>query len=367
MDTSVLSELNIRSVTVPNRFMMAPMCQYSCETRDGMATEWHHVHYGSRAVGKAGIVMTESAAVEPEGRISPYDLGIWTDDHARSLSRTAEFVRSRGSIPAIQLAHAGRKACTDRPRRGDGRPVSLDDGGWEVVAPTGHPWPYEDGTAPPTHRLTRSGIDSVVKSFREAAGRATRNGFEAVEIHAAHGYLLHQFLSPVTNQRQDEYGGSFENRTRFLREVVTAVRKEIGEKLPLFVRISATDWLPDEPSWDVDQSVRLAEQLASLDVDLIDVSAGGIRPDVDMVWAGPNYQVTYAERIRKETTADILVGAVGGIKTAQQAEALVRNERADLAIIGRKFLSDPYFPINAAKELGESEEIPPPAQLERGF
>ncbi|MFB6081581.1 MAG: NADH:flavin oxidoreductase/NADH oxidase [Halanaeroarchaeum sp.] len=366
MTTDLFSDLSIRDVTVPNRTMVSPMCQYSCEDRDGLATDWHHVHLGSRAVGGAGIVMAEATAVEPRGRISPEDLGIWSDEHADALRSTTAFIRQAGSVPGIQLAHAGRKAATRRPWEG-GDPLQPDQGGWEVVAPSDRPFPYEDATAPPTRRLSREEIGDVVGSFRAAARRAVDAGFQIVEIHAAHGYLLHEFLSPVSNRRDDAYGGDFDGRTRFLREVTTAVREEIGPDVPLFVRISATDWLDDRDSWTPEQSVRLADDLAPLGVDLIDVSSGGISPDQSIDWTGPNYQTRFAERIRSETASDVLVGSVGGIRTAEQAQELLLNQRADLAIVGREFLRDPYFPLHAAQQLGEADRLQPPVQYRRGF
>ncbi|MFB6153604.1 MAG: NADH:flavin oxidoreductase/NADH oxidase [Halodesulfurarchaeum sp.] len=365
MAAGPFSDLQIRGVTVPNRFMVSPMCQYSVDDCDGVPTEWHHVHYGTRAVGGAGIVMTEATAVEPEGRITPYDIGLWNDEQVEALSRSTSFIEEQGSIPAVQLGHAGRKAATDRPWKGGG-PLQPDEGGWEVLSPTGEPWPYEE-EAPPTRKLSRSDIQSVVDAFRAAAERAIAAGFEIIEIHAAHGYLLHQFLSPVTNHRDDAYGGSFEARTRLLREVCSGVREAVGEEIPLFVRISATDWMPDRDSWTPVQSVRLADRLAEIGVDLVDVSAGGIHPDLEIPWNGPNFQVPYAERIRNETESDVLVGAVGRIETPQQAAALVRNERTDLVIMGRAFLREPYFPLHAAQELGETDALEPPVQYRRGF
>ncbi|MFW5918619.1 MAG: NADH:flavin oxidoreductase/NADH oxidase [archaeon] len=366
MTADLFSDLSIRGTTVPNRTMVSPMCQYSCEDRDGLATDWHHVHLGSRAVGGAGIVMSEATAVEPRGRISPEDLGIWSDEHAAALAETTAFIRAQGSVPAIQLAHAGRKASTSRPWEGHG-PLQPSEGGWDVVAPSANPWPYEDEPAPETQRLSTEDIADVVESFRVAARRAVDAGFEILEIHGAHGYLIHEFLSPVTNDRDDDYGGNFENRTRFLREIVAAIRDEVDGDVPLFVRISATDWLDDRDSWTPAQSVRLADDLAEIGVDLIDVSTGGISPDQDIDWLGPNYQERFAERIREETDADVLVGAVGGIRTAEQAQALISNGRADLAIVGREFLRDPYFPLHAAQTLGEGDRLEPPAQYRRGF
>lgn len=362
----VLSSFDVRDVTAPNRFVVSPMCQYSCDDRDGLATDWHRVHLGARAVGGAGIVLTEATAVEERGRISPEDLGIWSDDHRDALEPVARFIAEQGSVPGIQLAHAGRKASTQRPFDGY-RPLTPDEGGWTAAAPTDTPYPYEDDARVETMQLTTDEVEGIVESFRAGARRAKEAGFEIAEVHAAHGYLLHEFLSPVTNDRDDEYGGSFENRTRLVREVTEAVRDEMGDARGVFVRISATDWLPDRDSWTPGQSVRLADQLHDVGADLIDVSTGGIHPDQQIEWTGPNYQVRFAERINQETESDIGVGAVGGIETGQQADALVRNGRADLAIIGRKFLDDPYFPLHAARELGRLDEIDVPRQYGRGF
>jgi 2,4-dienoyl-CoA reductase-like NADH-dependent reductase (Old Yellow Enzyme family) len=376
MTDDLFAPLTLRGTEIPNRVMVSPMCQYSCEERDGLATDWHFQHLASRAVGGAGVVMTEATAVEPRGRISPEDLGIWSDDHADALRPITDFIRGRGSVPAIQLAHAGRKASTSRPWEGH-RPLQPDDGGWETIAPSG-PWPYAEADAPPTRMMTREDIDDVIDAFRAAAERSLDAGFEIPEIHAAHGYLLHEFLSPVANEREDDYGGSFENRTRLLREVTTAVREVWPDDKPVFVRISATDWLSDRDSWTVEQSIRLADDLAVLGkdeaensaevgVDLIDVSAGGVHPDQRVPSTGPEYQVPYARRIRDESDADIAVGAVGGITTPEQADALVRNGRADLAIVGRKHLRDPYFTLNAARALGATDRVDVPPQYRRAF
>ncbi|MBX0323911.1 NADH:flavin oxidoreductase/NADH oxidase [Halomicroarcula sp. F13] len=364
--TALFSPLDLRETTIPNRVMVSPMCQYSCENRDGLATDWHRTHLGSRAVGGAGLVMTEATAVEPRGRISPEDLGIWSDEHAAALEPVTEFARGQGSVPAIQLAHAGRKASTSRPWDGHD-PLQPEEGGWETVGPSGEPWPYEDGEAPPTEKLDQDGIEGVIRSFRAAAERARDAGFEIAEVHAAHGYLLHEFCSPVTNHREDDYGGDFEGRTRLVREVTAAVREVWPDGKPVFVRISATDWLPDRESWTVDDSVRLADRLAAAGADLIDVSGGGIHPDSRPDYAGPNYQLRYAERIRAETESDVAVGAVGGITTAEQAEAIVANDRADLAIVGREHLRDPYFAMHAAEALDATDEIEGPPQYRRAF
>ncbi|GAA0200620.1 NADH:flavin oxidoreductase/NADH oxidase [Halobacterium noricense] len=335
------------------------MCQYSC-TEDGLATDWHRVHLGSRATGGAGIVMTEATAVEPRGRISPNDLGIWSDEHADALEPVARFIRERGSVPAIQLAHAGRKASKSRPWEGS-TPLQPDEGGWETVAPSADTWPY-DAEPPEIREMTKDDIGTVVDAFATAAEYSLDAGFEIAEVHAAHGYLLHEFLSPVANHREDEYGGRFENRIRIVREVTETVREIWPDDKPVFVRISATDWLPERDSWTVSDSVRLADRLSDV-ADLIDVSAGGLHPDQRIPSSGPNYQVPYAERIREQT--DLPVGAVGGISEPAQADALIRNERADLAIVGREHLRDPYFTLHAAEALGAEDRIEWPQQYRR--
>ncbi|WP_276250367.1 NADH:flavin oxidoreductase/NADH oxidase [Haloarcula rara] len=362
---ALFTPLTLRETTIPNRVMVSPMCQYSCDARDGVATDWHRTHLTSRAVGGAGLVMTEATAVEARGRISPEDLGIWTDEQTAALAPITEFVRDQGSVPGIQLAHAGRKASTSRPWDGH-EPLKPDAGGWDVVGPSEEPWPYDD-KAPTTERLTRDDIESVVDSFRAAAERALAAGFEVAEVHAAHGYLLHEFCSPVTNHREDGYGGDFEGRTRLTREVTAAVRAVWPDDRPVFVRISATDWLPERESWTVADSVRLADDLADVGADLIDVSGGGISPNSWPENPGPNYQLPYAERIRRETEADITVGAVGGITTPEQAEAIIANDRADLAIVGREHLRDPYFTLHAAQALDATDDIEGPPQYRRAF
>jgi len=361
--SDLFETLTLRDTEIPNRVMVSPMCQYSCEARDGLATEWHRQHLESRAVGGAGLVMSEATAVEARGRISPEDLGIWSDEHRDALEPITEFVREQGAVPGIQLAHAGRKASKSRPWEGS-EPVAPADGGWDVVGPSGNPWPYED-EPPTTTRLSTSEIEEVVDSFRAAARRAEEAGFEVAEVHGAHGYLLHQFLSPVTNDRTDEYGGSFENRTRLIREVTAAVREVWPDDKPVFVRLSATDWLPEQESWDIENTVALASALSELGADLIDVSGGGITPESHPERSGPNYQVEYAERVKENS--DAAVGAVGGITEPAQADALIRNGRADLAILGREHLRDPYFTLHAARELDATERVDVPAQYERAF
>ncbi|RLM59864.1 NADH:flavin oxidoreductase/NADH oxidase [Halobellus sp. Atlit-31R] len=359
MTDSLFTPLTLAGTTIPNRVAMSPMCQYSAP--EGRATDWHRVHLGSRAVGGAGVVMTEATAVSPAGRISPTDLGIWSDEHAEALRDTVAFVREQGSVPGIQLAHAGRKGSTVPPWDGGG-PIPPADGGWETLAPSADPYPHPDGEPVPTREMSHDDIDRVTAQFRRAAERARDVGFQIAEVHLAHGYLLHEFLSPVTNHRGDEYGGSFENRARFSLEVTRAVREVWPDDRPVFVRISATDWLPDRESWTLDDSARLAPLLADAGADLIDVSSGGIHPDQQIPETGPGYQIPYAERVNGAT--DVAVGAVGGITTPQQADQLVRNGRADLAIVGREHLRNPYFALEAAHELGVDVEWP--KQYERG-
>ena len=335
--------LVIQDVTFANRVFVSPMCEYS--STDGYATDWHFVHLGSRAVGGAGLVLTEATAVLPEGRISPQDLGIWSDDHIEPLARIVRYIHEQGSVAGMQLAHAGRKASTYRPWDGNGA-ILEKDGGWnDVVAPSAlrftdsYPMPKE---------LSIDAIKNITSAFAAAARRACEAGFRVIEIHAAHGYLLHEFLSPLSNHRADAYGGSFENRTRLLRETVAAVRKSWPERAPLFVRISATDWV--EGGWDIEQSVELARQLKELGVDLMDCSSGGNVPRAQIP-VGPGYQTAFADQIRRE--ANILTGAVGMITSPIQAEQIVTTGQADAVIIAREFLRDPYWPLRAARELGQ--------------
>ncbi|MFD1586551.1 NADH:flavin oxidoreductase/NADH oxidase [Halorientalis brevis] len=365
MTADLFTPLTLAETEIPNRVMVSPMCQYSCEDRDGLATDWHFQHLASRAVGGAGVVMTEATAVEPRGRISPEDLGIWSDEHADALAETTAFVRDQGSVPAIQLAHAGRKASTSRPWEGHD-PLQPGDGGWEVVGPTDEPYPYE-ADAPPTSAMTTEDIADVRESFADAARRARDAGFEIAEVHAAHGYLLHEFLSPVTNTREDEYGGDFEGRVRFPLEVIEAVREVWPSDLPVFVRISATDWLPDRESWTVEQSIRFADRAAAAGADLIDVSCGGVHPDQEVPSAGPGYQIRYGRQLREGVESDVAIGAVGGITTPEQADSLVRNGRADLAIVGREHLRDPYFTLHAAQQLDREDAVEVPPQYRRAF
>jgi 2,4-dienoyl-CoA reductase-like NADH-dependent reductase (Old Yellow Enzyme family) len=335
--------LPIRDVTLANRVVVSPMCQYS--STDGYANDWHFVHLASRAVGGAGLVFTEATAVLPEGRISPQDLGIWKDEHIEPLARIVNFIHKQGSVAGIQLAHAGRKASTYRPWSGHGM-IPETEGGWSnVVAPSA--LRFADHYPMPK-ALSVEGIKNIVSAFAAAARRACEAGFRVIEIHAAHGYLLHEFLSPLSNKRTDEYGGSFENRTRMLRETVPAVRRSWPEGAPVFVRISATDWV--EGGWDIQQSVELARQLKELGADLIDCSSGGNVMQAQIP-IGPGYQTPFAEQIRRE--ANILTGAVGMITSSTQGAHIIGTGQADAVIIAREFLRDPYWPLRAARELGE--------------
>ena len=344
----LLDPFPIRDLIFANRIFVSPMCEYS--STDGYANDWHLVHLGSRAVGGAGLVFTEATAVLPEGRISPQDLGIWKDDHIEFLARIVRFINVQGSLAGMQLAHAGRKASTYRPWEGNGG-IPESAGGWKkVLAPSAIP--FADNYPMP-QALTIDGIQEVVRAFAAAARRVCEAGFRVIEIHAAHGYLIHEFLSPLSNDRTDAYGGSFENRTRILREVVAAVRQVWPERAPLFVRISATDWV--DGGWDIQQSVDLARQLRGLGVDLIDCSSGGLVPQA-RIPVGPGYQTPFAERIRRE--ADILTAAVGMITSPSQAEHVVAGGQADAVLLAREFLRDPYWPLRAARELGQTISWP---------
>ena len=335
--------LAIRDITFANRVFVSPMCQYS--STDGYANDWHFVHLGSRAVGGAGLVFTEATAVLPEGRISPQDLGIWMDDHIEPLARIVRFVHGQGSVAGMQLAHAGRKASTYRPWSGLGT-IPESNGGWNnVVAPSAFAFADQ---YPMPQALSIDGIKNIVSAFANAARRACEAGFDVIEIHAAHGYLIHEFLSPLSNHRTDVYGDSFENRTRILREIVTAVRGTWPERAPLFVRISASDWV--DGGWDIQQSVELARRLKELGADLIDCSSGGNVPHA-RIPVGPGYQTHFAEQIRRE--ADILTGTVGMITSPVQAEHIIATGQADAVIIARELLRDPYWPLRAARELAQ--------------
>jgi 2,4-dienoyl-CoA reductase-like NADH-dependent reductase (Old Yellow Enzyme family) len=348
-ETDLLSPLMIRGVTFRNRIVMSPMCQYSAE--EGMADDWHLVHLGSRAVGGAALVIVEATAVTRDGRISPCDLGIWSDEHIEPLARIARFVHRQGAIAGIQLAHAGRKGSSEPPWKG-GAYVPPAAGGWTVAGPS--PIPFHEGGPVPV-ALDQAGIDAVVDAFEAAGRRALAAGFRVLEIHAAHGYLLHEFLSPLSNQREDEYGGSLENRMRLTLRVAERVRGLMPEDLPLFVRISATDWA--EPGWDVEQSIELAKRLKELGVDLIDASSGGTLPKARIPVA-KGYQVPFARRIRDE--ARILTGAVGLITEPQHADEIITGGDADLVFLARELLREPYWALKAQHELGEEPAWPVP-------
>lgn len=344
--TCLFSSLRIKDIEFKNRIFVSPMCQYSSE--EGMPTDWHLVHLGSRAVGGAALVMVEATAVSPKGRISPSDSGIWSDKHAQAFSRITTFIKSQGSIPAIQIAHAGRKASTASPWQA-GNPLTLNEGGWEVIGPSAIAF---DKNYPVPKELTEKEIEEEVNNFAQAAKRAFNAGFEVLEIHMAHGYLLHEFLSPLSNKREDNYGGSFENRTRFPLMVAKAVRENWPNSLPLFVRISATDWV--ENGWDLNQSIKFCSLLKNIGVDLIDCSSGGLLPRVNIPVA-PNYQVPFAQAI---TEIPIYTGAVGCITEPIQAEQIISNSQADVVFLARELLRNPYWPLQAAKELGVDIEWP---------
>lgn len=380
----LFTPLGIRDIYLKNRIVVSPMCQYSAS--DGFADDWHLVHLGSRAVGGAGLIITEATAVSPEGRISPHDLGIWKDEHIAGLRRIVQFVRGQGSEIGIQLAHAGRKASMPAPWNGN-KVIPETQGGWTVVAPSAIPFNEHYGMPA---ALTLEGIQQVIADFRTAAHRAMRAGFKVVEIHAAHGYLIHQFLSPLSNHRQDEYGGSFENRVRLLLKIIEAVRTVWPLVYPLFVRISATDWV--EGGWGEEESKQMAMLLKDREVDLIDCSSGGLvsagsliptnvtgsrqtsdngpsaKPPVAVlatspkIPVGPGYQVPFADSIRK--ASGIMTGAVGMITDAAQAESILSSGQADVVIIAREMLRDPYFPLHAAMEL-DYKELHWPLQYER--
>lgn len=333
------------------------MCQYSAE--DGLANDWHLVHLGARAAGGAGLVIAEATAVEARGRISPNDLGLWSDAHVEPLARVARFLRSQGAVAAVQLAHAGRKASTARPWDG-GKPVGADKGGWtDIVAPSATP--FNEGYRTP-HALSAGEIAGIVRAFAQAAQRADAAGFDMVEVHGAHGYLLHSFLSPLSNTRADAYGGSFDNRTRIMIEVVRAIRAVWPERKPLAVRLSATDWL--EGGWTVQDSVALARHLKTEGVDLVDCSSSGAVP-VAPVPVGPGYQVPLAETVRRE--AGVATAAVGLIGAPQHADEIVRNGRADVVLLARELLRDPHWPLRAAQVLGHKASAVAPPQYARAF
>ncbi len=352
MATKLFSTLKLRAVEFRNRIFVSPMCQYSCA--DGLPTDWHLVHLGSRAVGGAGLVIMEATSVTPEGRITPYDMGLWNDAQRDAMLPITRFIAAQGAMPGIQLAHAGRKASTAQPWHGGG-PVAPADGGWQTVAPS--PLAFDEGYAMP-RELTVGDLDALTKRYADAARRAAVAGFRVVELHLAHGYLLHQFLSPLTNQRRDEYGGSFDGRVRLPLRVVKAVRDAWPDDLPLFVRISATDWV--EGGWDLGQSVALARLLKDAGVDLVDCSSGGLVPHANIA-VGPGYQVPFASAVRSQV--GIATGAVGLITDPKQAERILQDGDADAVLLAREMLRDPYWPMHAARALGE--EIAWPAQYVR--
>ncbi len=346
---NLFEPLRLREVEFTNRIFVSPMCQYSCV--DGMANDWHFVHLGSRAVGRAAAVLTEAAAITAEGRISPDDLGIWSDAHIEPLHRIFSFISRQGSVPGMQLAHAGRKSSTSAPFKG-GRPLAPEQGGWNpILAPSAIP--FADGYQTP-QELTKPEIKRIIAAFAESAKRAEVAGAKVIELHGAHGYLLHEFLSPASNHRKDEYGGSFENRIRFVCELVDAVRNVWPEKYPLFMRISATDWI--EGGWTPDESVALARVLKTQGVDLFDCSSGG-NVSRAKIPVGPGYQVEFAEKVRRE--AGVLTGAVGMIVDPAQADQIIRSSQADVVFLARQFLRDPYWPLKAARTLGHDMQWPP--------
>jgi 2,4-dienoyl-CoA reductase-like NADH-dependent reductase (Old Yellow Enzyme family) len=348
----LFSPLTIKSVTIPNRIVVSPMCQYSCE--DGFANNWHLVHLGTRAVGGAGLIIQEATAVLPEGRISYADMGLWKDEHIKKLKEINDFIHAQGSIAGIQLAHAGRKASAEVAWRG-GRQIQEGPNSWQTVAPS--PIPFHEKDKIP-HELSKAEIRQIVQAFVDAAKRCVAAGYKVIEIHAAHGYLIHEFYSPLSNHREDEYGGTFENRIRLLLEIIAAIQSVWPNDLPLFVRISATDWVED--GWTIDDSVTLAKILKSKGVDLIDVSSAANIPKAPIPIA-PNYQVPLAAKIKKD--AQIATGAVGLITAAHQAENILLYNDADLIFLGREFLRNPYFSLQAASELGY--ELQWPKQYER--
>ena len=353
----LFSPLTIKSVTLRNRIGVSPMCEYSSE--DGVATDWHLVHLGSRAVGGAGLIIAEATAVAPEGRISPGDAGIWADKQLEPIARINRFIKQHGAVPGIQLAHAGRKASTSRPWEGD-RHIADDAGGWPVIGPSAIAFGKNLDKVP--HAMSQAEIARVQDEFVAAAKRSLAAGVEWMELHFAHGYLAHEFLSPVSNQRTDNYGGSFENRIRFVIETTRAVRTVWPDKLPFTTRISCTDWI--EGGWDVEQSIELARRLKTEGVDFIDCSSGGNVSNIKIP-TGPGYQVIFAERIRRE--ADIPTAAVGQITEPTHADEIIRNGRADLVLLAREFLREPYWPRRAAQVLRQKDSLPAPVQYGRAW
>lgn len=348
----LFTPIRLRELNIKNRIFMAPMCQYSAH--DGVPNDWHRIHYGARATGGVGLVMVEATAVAPEGRITPHDLGLWSNQQAEAFRPITAFIKEQGAIPAIQIAHAGRKASCDQPWKG-GLPLDQKNGGWQLLAPSA--LPFSPGGGIPDE-MQQTGIDNVVNQFAEAAKRALAAGFDAVEIHMAHGYLLHEFLSPLTNRRSDSYGGSFENRARLPLQVAQTVRALWPDDKPVMVRISATDWM--EGGWDLAASLELVHRLKVIGIDLVDVSTGGLAPDAVMPIA-PGFQTPFAAAIRRET--GMKISAVGLITGAAQAEHILVTEQADAISIGRELLRNPTWPLQAAKSLGD--DIPWPPQYQR--
>ena len=346
--SKLFEKFKLREIEFRNRIWVSPMCQYSSE--DGLPTDWHLVHLGSRAVGGAGLIIVEATAVSPEGRISPQDSGIWSDAHAEKFKPIAKFIKECGAIAGIQIAHAGRKASTSAPWEG-GKLLGENEGGWETVAPTAEKF-AENYSMP--REMDEADFEKVRNDFVQAAKRSVEAGFEVIEIHQAHGYLMHEFLSPLSNKRTDKYGGSFENRMRFPLKIAEKVREAVPENLPVFVRISASDWTAG--GWDLEQSIEFCKKLKNLGIDLIDVSSGGNVPDAK-IEIGAGYQVPFSKEIRER--AEIPTGAVGLITEPKQAEAILQNGEADAVLLAREFLRDPYFPFTAAKQLGaEIDYIP---------
>lgn len=350
----LLEPFTIRQLTLLNRVAVSPMCQYS--SVDGLANDWHLVHLGSRAVGGAGLVIFEATAVTEDGRITPEDLGLWNDEQIEPLQRITRFIAAQGAVAGIQLAHAGRKSSTWRPWLGKHGSIPVSDGGWVPVGPS--PIAFDPNHTAPT-QLDDAQIQVIIEAFVASTKRALIAGFKVVELHAAHGYLLHQFLSPISNQRRDQYGGSFENRIRLTLQVTEAVRAVWPEELPLFVRVSATDWVED--GWNPDETVELARRLKDLGVDLIDVSSGGTAANAEIP-VGPGYQTRFAERVRKES--GIATGTVGMITEPAQAEHILRTGQADLILLARELLRDPYWPLHADDDLGGRKAVWP-AQYHR--
>ncbi|MFA4994569.1 MAG: NADH:flavin oxidoreductase/NADH oxidase [Bdellovibrionales bacterium] len=353
MKNNLFTPFTLRGITFKNRIFLSPMDQYSSE--DGRPNIWHLAHYGSRAIGGVACVIQEATAVLPEGRISPGDLGMWDNAHVIASRPLVQFIKECGAVPGVQLGHSGRKGSTSIPWMGTGC-VSKEKGGWDVVAPSALAF---DDKSPTPRALGEQEIQNIVAAFAKAAERCVDAGYEVIELHAAHGYLMHQFLSPISNQRTDKYGGSLENRMRFVLEVAAAVRKAWPDQLPLLARISATDWV-DKGGWDVQQSVALCSRLKEIGVDFIDVSTGGLIPGTKIV-TGPGYQVPFADAIKQGV--QIPVGTVGRIVSAQQAEQIIANHQADAVVIGRELMRDPYWPLHAAHELGE--DVQWPVQYER--